>query len=53
VPQIDLTKYPDGVALAKPVIAIVAGDASQTGQLAAILRAGPLPLSLIQIGRGG
>jgi hypothetical protein len=52
VPQVDFTQYPDGVVLAKPVINILAGDASQTGQLAAILRAGPLPLSLIQIGRG-
>ena len=56
LPQIDFTKYPDGIVLTGenyPVIGIAAGDASQTTQLAAILRAVPLPLSLVQIGHGG
>jgi hypothetical protein len=55
VPQIDFRKYPFGV-VANPATRstdIVTGSAQQARQLAAILRTGALPLSLIQFGHGG
>lgn len=54
VPQIDFEKYPDGV-VANPAVRspdIVSGSPRQAKQLAAILRAGALPLARFR-GRAG
>jgi hypothetical protein len=54
VAQIDFARYPFGVtAKTNESISIVTANVRQARQLAAILRAGALPLSLIQTGRGG
>jgi preprotein translocase subunit SecD len=54
IPQIDFAKYPDGiVGIPGRFVSVAVGAGVQARQLAAILRAGPSPLSMSPIGRVG